>query len=219
MYIGNQPLTKATLDRRTYTGVATDTFNFAYNRNFLEVYVNGKLLPKSDYTAQNGTSVVLPAPVDVSDVVEFVLYNTFNPADTYTQSEIQNLDAENVKLNGNQTINDVKEFTSSPIVPAGSGAGEVANVDQVIGVNQTWQDVTASRSAGVTYTNTTGKPIEVSIYASSDNSINISLQVDDAIAFKSINGFIGNVRAIIPNGSTYALINGTGNLFNWNELR
>lgn len=28
-----------------------------------------------------------------------------------------------------------------------------------IGVNQTWQDVTASRTIGVTYTNTTGKPI------------------------------------------------------------
>ena len=32
-----------------------------------------------------------------------------------------------------------------------------------VGVNQTWTDVTASRSAGTTYTNSTGKPITVSV--------------------------------------------------------
>ena len=42
-----------------------------------------------------------------------------------------------------------------------TAAGQAVNYDQVIGVGQTWQDVTASRALGVTYTNTTGKPIHV----------------------------------------------------------
>ena len=32
-----------------------------------------------------------------------------------------------------------------------------------LGVGQTWQDLSGSRSTGVTYTNTTGKPIMVSL--------------------------------------------------------
>jgi hypothetical protein len=52
------------------------TFNFAYNVGFLDVYVNGVKLTSSEYTANNGATVVLVSPAFLGDIVEFVSYNT-----------------------------------------------------------------------------------------------------------------------------------------------
>ena len=98
---------------------------------------------------------------------------------------------------------------------------------QQVGVNQTWQDVSASRAVNVTYTNTTGKPIEVSI--SANNTVVASenkLTIDGSIIISSSStggaNHIVTIRAIIPNGSTYILnpIAGSiGAITNWAELR
>ena len=48
--------------RTSQTFTATDgqtTFSFTYNVNFIDVYVNGVKLATSEFTATNGTSVVL----------------------------------------------------------------------------------------------------------------------------------------------------------------
>ncbi|MCB6146285.1 hypothetical protein LHK12_18470 [Providencia rettgeri] len=39
--------------------------------------------------------------------------------------------------------------------------GTIALVEQTIGINQTWKNLTSSRSVGVSYTNTSNKPILV----------------------------------------------------------
>lgn len=82
-----------------------------------------------------------------------------------------------------------------------------------LGTNQTWQNVSASRASGVTYTNTTGKPIEVSIYAGTS----IGSIVVDGVTIMSV---VGNELAssfIVPIGATYS-ITYTGTAF-WAELR
>ena len=87
-----------------------------------------------------------------------------------------------------------------------------------IGVNQTWTDVTASRASGTTYTNSTGKPIQVLI------SISVSTQTFyfyiNGVAAARIgnNGYIDNApfSVIIPNGVTYKI---DGGLLTWWELR
>ena len=65
--------------RTTQTSSAANgqtTFNFTYNVNFLDVFINGVKLTSSEYTASNGTSVVLTTPAFENDVVEFHSYNT-----------------------------------------------------------------------------------------------------------------------------------------------
>lgn len=97
----------------------------------------------------------------------------------------------------------------------------VANyVDGVaLGVGQTWQDVTASRSAGVIYTNTTGKPIEVSIYAQA-NTNSVDLFVDNVGIGAVRYGTFETLSAIIPSGSRYKLTSaGTATIQIWTELR
>jgi len=65
--------------RTTQTNIATDgadLFNFSYNVNFLDVFINGVKLTSSEFTASNGTSITLATPAFANDIVEFVSYNT-----------------------------------------------------------------------------------------------------------------------------------------------
>lgn len=81
----------------------------------------------------------------------------------------------------------------------------------VIGLGQTWQNVTASRALGVTYTNSTGKPIVVSIVgANSGGNGNKELQlnvdgivIQDSGVFSTTGNTSLSVIGIVNNGSTY----------------
>jgi hypothetical protein len=87
-YIGNIPTPQATQSRQSFTATASQT-TFAtvgYTPNFLDVYLNGvHLLDGTDYTATNGSDVVLTVGAAVSDVVEVISYETFAVLDqTFT---------------------------------------------------------------------------------------------------------------------------------------
>ena len=65
--------------RTSQTFTATDgqtTFTFTYNVNFIDVYVNGVKLATSEFTATNGTSVVLDEACFAGDIVEVISFNT-----------------------------------------------------------------------------------------------------------------------------------------------
>ena len=78
-----------------------------------------------------------------------------------------------------------------------------------MGLGQTWQNVTASRVAGVTYTNTTGKPIMLCVIANFTTAGgNFSITVsENPIVESTINGD-GAAKStntvIVPNNSTYS---------------
>ena len=68
------PTTRTTT---TATATANQTnFPFNYNVGFLDVFVNGSKLKSTDFTATNGTSVVLAVGAFVGDTVELISYNT-----------------------------------------------------------------------------------------------------------------------------------------------
>lgn len=86
-----------------------------------------------------------------------------------------------------------------------------------IGVGQTWQDVTASRSAGVTYTNSTGKPIYITITASGTDGF-VYIYVNNVIVVRNYeaSGTDSPMNCLVPIGATYKVSN---NAYNWFELR
>ena len=97
-----------------------------------------------------------------------------------------------------------------------------------LGVGQTWQDVLGSRSQGVTYTNTTGKPITVSIgyYVNGNPAAVGKIVINGSVTlwFCQINNaYIDTAFAtvIVPNGATYQFTTtfGTMNFNSWAELR
>ena len=96
-----------------------------------------------------------------------------------------------------------------------------------IGIGQTWQNVTSSRSAGTTYTNSTGKPIFISVSGTgSPNNGAMSMTIDgvligqQGVAAVSSAVMYATMTAIVPNGSTYKVDNVIGWFLSyWAELR
>lgn len=84
-----------------------------------------------------------------------------------------------------------------------------------IGVGQTWQNVASSRSAGTTYTNSTGKSISVSITSIGNAYITVQGVV---AAYSGINDATNYLGAVVPNGATYSLNAGAAKPV-WAELR
>jgi hypothetical protein len=90
-----------------------------------------------------------------------------------------------------------------------------------LGWGQTWQDVRPSRDVGVTYTNTTGKPIEVNIlhYGAIGDHF---LLVDGLTVSKYNRDGVdaeGMLIAVVPNGSTYQHLSPGTPTQIWAELR
>lgn len=79
-YIGTAPVPQATQTRDVFTATAGQT-TFAttgYTPSFLDVYVNGVHLKNgTDYTASNGSDVVMASGLTVGDYVEVVAFTTF----------------------------------------------------------------------------------------------------------------------------------------------
>ena len=129
---------------------------------------------------------------------------------------------------GNNPVSNASQIDGVVINENGESVATTAfATSQDLGVAQTWQDVTTSRSLGVTYTNTTGKPIEIIIQIDNSNSnAGIYLIIDGStrsVQFAPTIGYTARtqVSAIIPNGSTYSADVGPigGTLTIWSELR
>ena len=85
-YIGNIPVPQATQTRDNFTATASQT-TFAtsgYTPGYLDVYLNGVHLDPSDFTATNGTDVVLATGATAGDVVSVVAFTTFQIAEIPT---------------------------------------------------------------------------------------------------------------------------------------
>jgi hypothetical protein len=110
------------------------------------------------------------------------------------------------------------------ITAASSGTGG-------LGIGQTWQNLTSSRSLGTTYTNSTGKPIYIAVDCSwSIQSGAGALLYVDSVQVGRIRGNGGaggtgplyaSLAAVVPNGSSY-YVTSDGNptvIQYWAELR
>ena len=82
-YIGSVPVPQATETRDVYTATSNQTSftTGGYTPNFVSVYLNGVHLAQADYTATNGSDVVLASGATADDTVEIVSFGTFQVAD------------------------------------------------------------------------------------------------------------------------------------------
>lgn len=96
------------------------------------------------------------------------------------------------------------------------------NISNALGVDQTWVDVTSSRNLESTYSNGTGKPIQVAITISGQNNFSPSVLFVNNLEIVRVSnssqyGQDKNICIVIPSGSTYRL---SGSAFSrWTELR
>ena len=88
-YIGNIPTPQATQTRNVYTAASGQTTfgTSGYTPGFLDVFLNGvHLVDGTDYTASNGSEVVLTTAAAANDSVEIVAYTTFSVADVVSSA-------------------------------------------------------------------------------------------------------------------------------------
>ena len=104
-------------------------------------------------------------------------------------------------------------------------------INSPLGVGQAWQNLTSSRISGVYYTNSTGRPIAVSISLRDVGYIDYVVSVNGVVVIKSLKPheydergpapfqiIDGGLFFIVPTGATYAIL--TENMINdWAELR
>lgn len=127
-----------------------------------------------------------------------------------------------IKLNANGTIT-----PSGNVI--GNITGNAVTATNTIGNGQTWQNLSGSRSISTTYTNSTGKPIQVNIMVSRSggNDVNMDaflytdagLTDNQGIYVRDGGNWAISVSAIIPIGGNYsASWNNAGTVI-WMELR
>lgn len=125
-----------------------------------------------------------------------------------------------ILVNGVSVATDAE--VSSAVASAVAPKANTADLKE-IGVNQTLQDLTASRVSGATYTNSTGKPIFLLVFSTNGNfsgtlningiSVNYGSATDIAYAMQS-------VQIIVPNNNTYSVtFTDAGTAHKWLELR
>ena len=132
-----------------FTGSSTEGQTLSYkDTTYIDVYQNGVLLDKSDYTSTNGTTVVLDTAASENDVVVIIVYDVFSVADTVSKADGGTFDgnvtfADNTKaqFGDSQDLQIYHDGSNSYVNDAGTGSLiiEGANVQ----IQDTQQDLLA----------------------------------------------------------------------------
>ena len=84
-YLGASPVPQSIQKKESFTATASQTtFNTTgyTDGNFINVYLNGvRLINGTDYTATNGSDIVLTSAASASDVLDFETFNEFTLVD------------------------------------------------------------------------------------------------------------------------------------------
>ena len=92
----------------TFTGADANGASLSYTADNINVFLNGVRLDASDYTASNGTSVVLGVGATASDELVVTAYKSFTTADMVSASAGGTF-SNNVTFNGNITMSTTKK--------------------------------------------------------------------------------------------------------------
>ena len=198
-----QPTTFTT---SVFTATANQTtFSVSYTVGFVEVFLNGAKLSAADFTATNGTSIVLASGATVGDTLDVVAYGTQTIANVYTQSQS---DARYLQLTGGTLTGDLTGTTST-------FSGDVTIADKIVHSGDT---NTAIRFPAVdTFTvetdgnerlrvNATGITIEDKIIHEGDDNTMIRFPAADTVSFETAGSErlrVGPAGQIGIGGATY----------------
>ena len=109
----------ATSGQTTFSGVDDNAATLGYTAGSIIVTLNGVFLESGDdYTATNGSSVVLSAGATTSDEVNIYAFNTFDVANVQVIG-----DERYVRLSTDQTVAGTKTLSSNPVLSAGTANG------------------------------------------------------------------------------------------------
>ena len=133
-YIGKAPKNsvrsrftyQATAGQTSFSGSDANALTLSYTDSlYMDVYQNGVMLKAgTDYTATTGTTVVLVSSASANDVVEMVVYDVFDVADSYTKNQSDTRypflgNNSIIRTNGNSISTDITISSSTNGLSAG----------------------------------------------------------------------------------------------------
>lgn len=95
--------------------------------------------------------------------------------------------------------------------PSGGGSG--------LGIGQTWQNMLPSRAHSTTYQNTTGKPIQVTMFLAGGDASYFQVSNDGSGWINIATGTYYTVPSVVIPNNGYYRINGATSILTWSELR
>jgi chemotaxis protein histidine kinase CheA len=135
----------ATSGQTTFTGTDDNALTLAYTAGSIIVTLNGIVLDPADYTASNGTSIVLASGAALNDELNVHAFSTFNIADVYTkaQADVAFLASDATVVNGTTIPSSVTLVSTS--------ASQTLTNKTISGSNNTVSDLAASSVSSGTF--------------------------------------------------------------------
>jgi hypothetical protein len=154
--------TSVTVTQITATGGQT-TFNVTYTVNQLSVYLNGALLAAADYTATNGTTVVLAAGAAANgDIFTALAYDSATQI-TQGNTTVEVTDSGTGKIEFTVDAVEVADFTTGEVVFNETGANQDFRVEGDTNANLLIADAGVDKvGIGTNTFNTNGGVLQVS---------------------------------------------------------
>jgi len=212
----------ATAGQTTFSGTDANGATLSYVANSISVSLNGVTLrPGDDYTATNGTSIVLTSAAALNDelmVIAFAVFNVANAVaktgDTMTGSLLlPDGSASTPALSNSDDTNTGIFFPAADTVAIGTGGTEALRVNsaQNVGVGTTSPTAASSRRGLVLRGNANGAELIVQSTSATDGTsdgFSLTTVGTDAYLFNRLNGF----TAFATNNTERMRIDSNGNL-------
>jgi hypothetical protein len=191
--------TAASYTRTTITATASQTvFTVAYTSPYLAVYLNGVLiLPTTDYTATNGTSVTLVSGAAAGDILDFLAYAT----GTIIQLPI-----------------DLATSVTGTLPPSSGGTGTTgtpSNGQLLIGNGTTYTTASLTPGTGISVTNASGgitlaNTGVTALTTSSGLSTNTSATGAVSVTNTGVTSIVAGTGITISGGTGAVTVNASG---------
>ena len=114
----------ATSSQTTFTGSDNNGNTLAYDSGYIDVFMNGVHLDPADYTATNGSSVVLGSGAAAGDIIYVVAFGTFNVA-SINADNLSSGTVNNARLPA--TISD-KTIQATALTAKGDGSSNAGKI-------------------------------------------------------------------------------------------
>ncbi len=149
-YIGPAPVPQATQTREVFTLSSTQTTvgTGGYTPGFVDVYLNGAKLAPADFTATNGSDIVLASAAAANDILEVVAFQEFTVVDQTFSGDITFTGA-NYNLVWDAS-DDALEFRDTALKISSSADGQLdLDADTEIEITAPTVDIDASTEVNI----------------------------------------------------------------------
>lgn len=209
-----------------------------YQRDYISLISNNLTDPNGSGTAgrwaiYSGAGSIASATASIAGIVKIVdnLSSTaVDAALTANQGKVlgdrtQQATTTNVGISRFANATEVANKSNSNVAINPSNVATIAQSTD-LGVGQDWVDVKSSRTSGTTYTNNTGKPIQVHVVLYDTESAGLYVEVGGVriinLTYDLPPGGFYPLSFIVPANQSYKVFwagNTGSQLINWSELR